>query len=549
LAIDKPIHFSKPWRHVSIRSLPRAGTIFGAVVAWKVLLLLLFALPLPSNDSFFYDGPVVNLLLHGRYMNPSLAAALPINGTQFFSAYPPLYQLVLAVWMTVFGTSALSAMSFHLVLFSLYVGVLWATLSRLALSSRAVGLAGLFLLAVTFHDRPDSLAHLLGMLEVYAYVRASVPSMPPGIASSSSGWWWLMAICSVLSVATGLQIGALYLLVLWAAVLLRKVLARGPIPMVPLATTVIVPGILIGTVVFVFPDLWAGFLEHAHQTPSFTGFRFPGLEELLKVIRTVPGVLAVAGLVPFVLIRRKPPNPDVLTADKSAPTNDCGTPFTPNTILLLACTSSVLLIVVASLFVLTPNAVTFGLYLQPLVVALFLSQILMQQRGERWVRLSQGLFLALALLASIRAIGLSTWGVACAFDSGYPKAIRRIQEELTQCKPGTVVVLSSAYLYSSAEVDTVRQYHSDWLAPAERSSRNTDWDGLLKLKPELILVTPFDYYRRYDRLLEQLRARRDLASFEIGFNYKLSPPDANKQIQRVVQHVSWTPVVIRIRWN
>ena len=69
------------------------------------MLLLGFALPPPSNDSFFYDGPVVNLLLHGHYVNPSLAEALPISGTQVFSAYPPLYQFTLAVWMTVFGIS------------------------------------------------------------------------------------------------------------------------------------------------------------------------------------------------------------------------------------------------------------------------------------------------------------------------------------------------------------------------------------------------------------------------------------------------------------
>ena len=105
--------------------------VFVLVFAWKVALLLFSAQPVPANDSFFYDGPVVNLLLHGQYVNPSLALAFPISGTEVFSAYPPLYQLVLLPWMLVFGTSALSAIWLHLLLFGFYLLILLAIFKQL----------------------------------------------------------------------------------------------------------------------------------------------------------------------------------------------------------------------------------------------------------------------------------------------------------------------------------------------------------------------------------------------------------------------------------
>src|SRR5262245_57456626 len=88
--------------------------VFAAVFAWKVLLFLLSVQPIPANDSFFYDGAVVNFLLHGHYFNPALALALPISGSEVFSAYPPLYQFFLWLWMRLWGTSALAAMALHL---------------------------------------------------------------------------------------------------------------------------------------------------------------------------------------------------------------------------------------------------------------------------------------------------------------------------------------------------------------------------------------------------------------------------------------------------
>src|ERR1700693_685396 len=90
--------------------------IFVFVLVWRVGLLVFTAQPIPANDAFFFDGAVVNWLRHGHYFNPSLAVPFPISGHVLYSAYPPLYQGVLAVWMMVFGTSVLSAMALHLAL-------------------------------------------------------------------------------------------------------------------------------------------------------------------------------------------------------------------------------------------------------------------------------------------------------------------------------------------------------------------------------------------------------------------------------------------------
>ncbi len=81
--------------------------VFLLVFIWKAVLLLTVAQPVPANDAFFYDGPVVHLLNHGGYFNPSIAQSRPFSGTEFFCAYPPLYQLTMLAWMTVFGTSVL----------------------------------------------------------------------------------------------------------------------------------------------------------------------------------------------------------------------------------------------------------------------------------------------------------------------------------------------------------------------------------------------------------------------------------------------------------
>src|SRR5690348_3990 len=96
-----------------------------AFLAWKLALVLFFAEPVPANDAFFYDGPVVNWVLHGKYVNPCLSEMFPTAGTTVFSAYPPLYQFALFPWMSIFGTTAKSSMLFHVFCIAIYAWLLF----------------------------------------------------------------------------------------------------------------------------------------------------------------------------------------------------------------------------------------------------------------------------------------------------------------------------------------------------------------------------------------------------------------------------------------
>jgi len=530
------------------------GAVFALVFLWRTVLLAGFSLPPPSNDSFFYDGPVVNWLLQGRYANPALAAALPISGAEMFCAYPPLYQTVLWAWMSLFGASVIAAMALHLVLFGLYLFVLLAILRRLKLPIWVIHVAGLFLLAITFDDRPDSLAHLFGVAAVYAWIR-SRPSLVPAAGSSPAGWAWVMAVLGILTLATSIQIGAIYGLLLGVGALAARLVGGDPIRMAPMAMLGAVPAGLVALVALAFPRVWAGFLEHARQTPSLTGWRHLLPSEVLKIARTVPGILAVAALLPAtlgaMLARRqggRERSPSLSAADLE---------FSPDlppearrlALVTAVCLPAPLAITAAALFLLTPNSVLFAAPLQPLIVATFLGLTAALRPNRRPTRWRLGIFLGLAGLAAIRAAGLTTWGAACAVKDGYRTSIERVETELRQRPPGDTVVLSSAYLYQAARHRDLKWIHSDWMAPADRHRSSMDWEGLVTLKPARIILTQFDYYRRYQALLDQLKTRADLARFTVVNTARLAAPDSIPSLQKVLQHVSWAPVVVSIDWK
>lgn len=509
------------------------GILFAIIFGWKLVLLLIAALPVPANDSFFYDGAVVNWLLHGRYVNPSISVTHLISGTQVFSAYPPLYQAVLLPWMAVAGTSALSAMVLHLALFGAYAWLLLAVLRRLAVPAWGINVAGLFLLGITFHDRPDSLAHVWGMLAVFAWIRsrASLPAETPG--GSSTRWLWLMTAAAVLCVATSLQIGATYYLLLWTGFGLAWRTQRARLPLVPMAMMVAVPALLVGLVALGFPYLWRGFLENVHLTPSYTGWRMPQDGDVLKLVRTVPGVLAVVALLGHFAARRPG-----WSAVASAPGIVC-----------LAGTLAAAAVMFSSLTVLTPNLVMVANSLQPLLVGCLLAMLAARSaeaaRPRGWI----ALFLLLAALVAIRAVGMTTWGLACAADMGYGKSIARVEHELATSKPGDTVLLSAAYLYQAARHDDIRWIHSDYSGKTEFGGEFQDLDGLLRLRPAKLILTPFDYYRRYAAELRELQHRPEVAALRIELTAKIPPPDSIGPLQRVVQHLSWAPVIIDITWK
>jgi hypothetical protein len=214
-----------------------------------------------------------------------------------------------------------------------------------------------------------------------------------------------------------------------------------------------------------------------------------------------------------------------------------------------AATLAALAIIGASLFLLTPNSVLFVGPLQPLIVGGCLGLLAARYSGGAWLRAQVWLFVGLAAIGSIRAVGMTTWGAACAADAGYPSALRRVRSELNGCAPGAAVVLSSAYLYEAARHKELRWVHSDWMEPARRHQASDDWAGLLALKPARLILTQFDYYRRYQPLLAQLKMRPGLAEVQIVNTAKLPAPDSIRLLRKVLQHISWAPVVVTVSWK
>jgi hypothetical protein len=507
------------------------GLIFALVFAWKLALLVSTAQPIPANDSFFYDGVAVNYLLNGKYTNPSLELTLPISGGKVFSAYPPLYQLVLIGWMKIFGTSAPAAMWLHYALYVTYMLTLFATLRRFNAPVWCIHLAGLFLLGHTFHDRPDSLAHTLGMVAIF-FRFAGNPCTPA--PASEKLTLWLPAILALLAFAAGPVLGAMYLFIIFGLICFQFASTRKFSELLPAIAMMVVPPLMIASVMAYRPEWWAGFMEHARQTPSLSALHLPRPDNVLKIIRTAPGIFAVILLVLFLW-------PKLKSAAMNSPRN-----------IVSVVTMTVIAaggVIFGCLFFLTANLIHAVGYLQPLIVAgslAILSPTLILPLRRN---LLAGLFVALALLTSIRAIGLSTWGVACARDVNYRQATTIVSNELAGVTQGRPTIVSAAFLYEAWRQKNVRLIHSDWLFPMEPGTTNSYPNALVQLKPEKLILTQMDYYRRYDAILQELESHPALASVSVTNMAKVRAPDSYPRIQRVVQHVSWAPVVVTLSWK
>lgn len=568
------------------------GLVLALVLTWKLALFFGTTQPVPGNDSFFYDGAVVNALNGGRYCNPTLALAFPIAGHEVFAAYPPLYQAVLFGWMRVFGTSAVAAMALHQALFALYALALFGALRRLEVPARWISLAVLFLLVNTFHDRPDSLAHALGMAAIYAWVRGRTGQSNRGDAKAQSStavthvaqtsgsavsrvsqpadvvisrgptvgespraqrhqpapargdetgrapawcrrWDWLAATLVVLALATSLQLGLVYLGCVWLLALGNRLLRGGRIAWAPLALTLLVPAALVVAVRFGAPRWWEGFLEHARETPSYTGFRVPLPVEILKACRTLPAMGFVALALVWLAWKRREA---FAAAARSLPA-----------VVGWSALAGVAVIVTSGLTFLTPNLILSAGYLQPLVVAIFLAAVAPQWAQTPWRRAIGPVFAALALLSSARALGMSTWGVACAADVGYTRALEHVRRALGETPPGETVAVSAAYLYEAVRHRHVRVVHSDWLAAPSRGLSRAD--AVVAARPARMILTPFDRYRFYGEALPELQTRTNVVEIRLAETGRVPVPDASPRLQRVLQHIAWAPVIVELKWK
>jgi len=505
------------------RLLERPGIVFLLVIIWKAVLLLTVAQPIPANDAFFYDGPVVHLLNHGGYFNPSIAQSRPLSGTEFFSAYPPLYQLTLLAWMTVFGTGVLSAMWCHLVLFSGFALTVLAIFRRLKVPAKLANLAGLFLLAITFDDRPDGLACLLGTFGIYALTRW---------LGGARGWAWLAALFAVLTFCTSLQIGALYSFWIFLGFVAGGKISRARSPLGAIVTMVLIPPALAATVRFGFPQCWAGFLENVHGNASLTGLRVPHFDEWLKAFRNVPAVFLLAALLPATATGRR-----WLRELKT---------WGAEEIFFAAGLIAGLGFTFACLFVVAANWLIVVNYFQPVLVGLFL---LLAARKFPEILRARAVQICLVLvvgLMAVRAIGLSTWGVVCSANDSYASVRQRVAAELDSVPPHANVLLSCAYLYEADRHTNGNWIHEDY-APLRAEGEDYAL-ALSRLRAAKLVLTQFDYYRRYQRVLDELRAAGGVQITVTNLAH-VHAPESYGRLQKVLQHVSWAPVIVDLDWK
>ena len=510
--------------------------VFALIFLWKIALFLTSVQPIPANDAFFYDGAAVHHLLYGGFYNPTLAQAFPICGTKIFSAYPPLYHVPLLAWMSVFGISAKSVMALHLVLFACYLLILLAIFRRLNTPVWCINLAGGFLLVITFHDRPDSLAQVFGMLSVYAWIRSRkiLGGDEPGPRGNNLWAWW-MVLFELLALCTSLQIGGIFLVVILVGTAAACHFGNEKLPLAPIALLAVVPICLVAMVKFAFPLAWSGFVEHAHQTPSLTGFRIPAIPELLKIARAVPGIILIVIFLPLSWFKQH--EDFKLTSGRR------------HELVLLPVLLGAAGITAASLCILTANIVAIANYLQPLVVATYLGICAELFPRRPWLRLQIACLSVAILVGAIRAIGMTTWGLACAADVSYAQSNQIIDAQLAGHGEGYNVVASSAFLYDCVKHKGINFVHSDWMEKAGGDSGISDLKGLFRLKPQKMILTQFDYYRRFERVLDEARKNPDLKNVQVTNTAKTRAPDSYPSLQKILQHVSWAPVIVNLSWR
>jgi len=497
--------------------------VFLLVFIWKAVLLLTVALPVPANDAFFYDGPVVHLLNHGGYFNPSIAQSRPFSGAEFFCAYPPLYQLALLAWMSLVGTSALSAMGCHLVLFGGCALAMLAIFRQLKVPANIANLAGLFLLAITFDDRPDGLACLLGTSGVYALTRW---------LNGARNWAWLAALFAVLAVCTSLQIGALYAFWIFLGLVIGWKISNARLPFGALTAMILIPLGLAATVRFGFPRLWGGFLENVHGNASLTGLRVPQLDECLKAVRNLPALFLMTAL--------------LLATDAGRRHLREIKTWNAGEILFTGGLVAGLSFTFACLFVVAANWLIVVNYLQPILVGLFLTAAAKKFPEFLHAGAVTVCLVLLVGLVSVRAIGLTTWGVACSMNDSYASVRQRVAGELDSVPPHANVLLSSAYLYEADRHTNGNWIHEDY-APLREEGEDYP-KALRRLHAARLVLTQYDYYRRYQRVLEDLRAAGGV-QITVTNLARLRPPDSYARLQKILQHVSWAPVIVDLDWK
>ncbi len=497
--------------------------LFGLVLLWRVALFIFTAQPIPADDAFFYDGAMVNWLHHGQYCNPAIADLFPISGTQVFSAYPPGYQAALLVWLPVFGTSVISAMALHLVLFAIS-GFLTLLIVRkfFPAATNYLIVAWLFL-ALTFGDRPEDLAHILGLgaLGLMLPSRAGKLGWRPAVGAAM-----LLYALFTSPVSAAFYFGAGLVMVAVGWLSHRRIMV-----FLPFVTVMACFAAITFAVAKLAPLWWSGFMETARQQSVVTtGFHLPRGVALLKLIRTVPVFLLALAFLPGVLMRWR---------------QLAGEPWLQLTAGIFVAGWALL---IGSMTWLAPNYVAYALFAQVILAAGLLALVDKYYfTGRRWWRFW---LLGCAALMAIRAIGITTWGAACAWKNSYGSTAATLRAEFEPfAKTNTPVFVSSAFLYSAQNLGVQRAIYTDWYFNHAAWTKDAERNGMIRFKPAKLVLTQFDYYRSFLPVVEDLRRTPELVTVQVRDFAQVRPPDAIPAMSRVVQHISWAPVIVDLEWK
>jgi len=85
--------------------------------------------------------------------------------------------------------------------------------------------------------------------------------------------------------------------------------------------------------------------------------------------------------------------------------------------------------------------------------------------------------------------------------------------------------------------------------PIRRGESEGDAKGVLAHRPTRMILTQFDYYRRYRAVVEQVRSNPAVAEIVVENTARVRSPDSYPAMQKVVQHISWAPVIVKISWR
>jgi len=205
-----------------------------------------------------------------------------------------------------------------------------------------------------------------------------------------------------------------------------------------------------------------------------------------------------------------------------------------------------LMVIVGCLSIITPNWVSAAMYLQPILVGLFLSSLASLSAGRVRPAIITILVVLPVCLAAIRAVGISTWGLACGADVSYAAAMERVRSELDAVPPQPKVLLSSAYLYQADRSTNGFWIHEAYPMPPK--SDETFTESLRRLRVNKLVLTQYDFYRRYQPVMDELRAGGGV-KIDIVNTARIRPPDSYRPLRQVLQHISWAPVIVTLRWN